>query len=56
MQVDQKRDPTVQITISMRESLDEKVRQHQTDTIVKSGANYSYSKAVCDILEEYFRK
>jgi hypothetical protein len=48
------KDPTVQITLSMRRSLSEKVRKLQTETIIRTGANYSYSKAVSDILEDYF--
>lgn len=49
-------DKTVRACISLKKSLDRKIRSEQTKVILAEGKNYTYSKAISDILEEYFRK
>ena len=40
------------VTISLKESLDKKVRKYQTQVIMKTGKGCSYSKAAADLMEK----
>jgi len=51
----EKQDPTVKVCMTIKESMDKKIRNKQVSNIMKYGSNYSYSKTMNDILEEYFK-
>ena len=49
-------DPTVKVTITIKESLEAKLRKRQTDTVMKTGKGYAFSTTITDILEEHLKK
>ena len=47
---------SLKVCMSIRPELNAKIVELQTKQMKKTGEKYSFSKAVSDILEEYFRK